>query len=268
MTDETVEHSLAGGVDQAGAVVRVGKTVRRPGGVNAEAVRLFLKYLERSGFRAAPRFLGMDRQGREILEYVAGDVAVPPFPDWAADEELLVSVAQMQRALHAAAVGFALPEGVVWRERRLPPGAEGDLVCHTDLCLENVVVREGRAAAFIDFDLAVPADRLFDIAVAVRHWVPLRAPSDITDARAESDLFRRFHLFAAVHGLSSDERGRVLDILLGFLDIALENIRASAEAGHPGYAGMWADGYEEMNRRSRDWIVAHRHQLAGGQGLG
>jgi hypothetical protein len=268
VTDETVEHSLAGGIDQAGAVVRVGETVRRPGGVNAEAVRLFLKYLERSGFRAAPRFLGLDRQGREILDYVAGEVAVPPFPDWAADEDLLVSVAQMQQALHAAAVGFELPDGVVWRKRRLPPGAEGDLVCHTDLCLENVVVREGRAAAFIDFDLAVPADRLFDIAVAVRHWVPLRAPSDITDARADSDIFGRFHRFAAVHGLSSDERGRVVDILLGFLDIALEDIRASAEAGHPGYAGMWAAGYEEMNRRSRGWITAHRHRLADGQGRG
>ncbi len=263
-----MEHSLAGGIDQAGAVVRIGETVRRPGGVNAEAVRLFLNYLERSGFQAAPRFLGMDRQGREILDYVAGDVAVPPFPDWAADEELLVSVAQMQRELHAAAVGFELPEGVVWRERRLPPGAEGDLVCHTDLCLENVVVRGGRAAAFIDFDLAVPADRLFDIAVAVRHWVPLRAPSDVTDARADSDLVGRFHRFAAVHSLSSEERGRVVDILLGFLDVALNDIRASAEAGHPGYAGMWAAGYEEMNLRSRDWIAANRRRLANGQGPG
>ncbi|MFG2407554.1 phosphotransferase [Streptomyces brevispora] len=268
MPDETVEHALAGGIDQAGAVVRVGETVRRPGGVNAEAVRLFLTHLERSGFRTAPRFRGMDRQGREILDYMAGDVAVPPFPDWAADEELLVSVAQMQRALHAAAVGFELPEGVVWRGRRLPPGAEGDLVCHTDLCLENVVVREGRAAAFIDFDLAVPTDRLFDIAVAVRHWVPLRAPSDIADARADCDLFSRFRHFTDAHRLSSAERGRMADILLGFLDIALEDIRASAEAGHPGYAGVWAAGYDEMNRRSRSWIVAHRRRLVDGQGLG
>lgn len=266
MTDEAVEHSLAGGIDQAGAVVRVGETVRRPGGVNKEAVRLFLQYVQRSGFRAAPRFLGTDRQGREILDYVAGDVAVPPFPDWAADEGLLLSVAETQRDLHAAAAGFALPKGIGWRERRLPPGAEGDLVCHTDLCLEYVVVRGGRAAAFIDFDLALPADRLFDIAVAVRHWVPLRTPSDITDARADSDLCGRFHRFVAVHGLSSDERERVVDILLGFLDVALEDIRASAGAGHPGYAGMWAAGYEAMNRRSRSWIMAHRHQLTDGEG--
>lgn len=266
MADDVVEHSLTGGIDQAGAVVRVGETVRRPGGVNADAVRLFLGHLERSEFRAAPRFLGLDRHGREILDYVPGDVAVPPFPDWAADEDLLVSVAGLQRALHAAAVGFELPEGVVWGGRRLPPGAEGDLVCHTDLCLENVVVRDGRAVAFIDFDLAVPADRLFDIAVAVRHWVPLRAPSDITDARADSDVFGRFHRFAAVHDLTSDERRRVVDLLLGFLDIALADIRASAAAGHPGYARVWADGYEGMNRRSREWIAAHRGQLVEGWG--
>ncbi|MGC9543170.1 phosphotransferase [Streptomyces sp. UG1] len=257
-----MEHPLAGGIDQAGAVVRVGETVRRPGGVNAEAVRLFLRHLELSGFRAAPRFLGMDRHGREILDYVPGDVAVPPFPDWAADEELLVGVARLQRELRAAAAGFELPAGCVWRERRLPPGAEGRLVCHTDLCLENVVVREGRAVAFIDFDLAVPADRLFDIAVAVRHWVPLRDPSDIADARADSDLFGRFHRFAAVHGLTSGERERVVELLLGFLDIALEDIRASAAAGHPGYTAMWGAGYAEMNRRSRRWLAAHLRRLA------
>jgi Ser/Thr protein kinase RdoA (MazF antagonist) len=47
-----------------------------------------------------------------------------------------------------------------------PHGARGDLVCHTDLCLENVVVRDGRAATFIDFDQARPASPLFDIADA------------------------------------------------------------------------------------------------------
>jgi aminoglycoside phosphotransferase (APT) family kinase protein len=39
------------------------------------------------------------------------------------------------------------------------------LVCHTDLCLENIVVRQGKAVAIIDFDLATPADPLFDIAM-------------------------------------------------------------------------------------------------------
>ena len=256
-----MESPLAGGVDQAGAVVRLGDTVRRPGGDNAQAVRLLLAHLARSGFAGAPRFLGLDDRGREILDYLPGEVAIPPYPDWAADEELLVSVAELQRSLHGATAGFVLPAGLTWRERPLPPGAEGDLVCHTDLCLENVVVRGGRAAAFIDFDLALPVDRLFDIAVAARHWIPLRDPADIADARAGAKLFRRFRVFTDVHGLDATDRVRVVDLLLGFLEVSLRSIAAAARDGHPGYARMWADGYEGMNQRSRDWLISHRREL-------
>jgi hypothetical protein len=268
MTDSAVERPLAGGVDQAGAVVRVGETVRRPGGVNTGPVRLLLAHLDRVGFHGAPRFLGVDEQGREVLDYLTGEVAIPPYPDWAAKEELLVSVARLQRELHVATAGFTLPDGTAWTARRLPPGADGDLVCHTDLCLENVVVRDGRAAAFIDFDLAVPVDRLFDIAVAARHWVPLRDPADIADARAGTALFDRFRRFTAEHGLGDDERDRVVELLLGFLDVALEDIRAWSRAGHPGYAKVWADGYEDMNRRSRTWLISHRRELTAAPASG
>ena len=254
------EEMLAGGVDNVGAVVRVGDTVRRPGGPAAAPVRAFLQHLDRVGFAGAPRFYGVDEQDREVLDYMAGDVAVTPYPDWVAAEELLLSIAELQRDLHAAAAGFELPDGMAWPARRLPTGAAGDLVCHADLCVENVVVRNGCAVAFIDFDLATPADRLFDIAVAARHWIPLRDPRDITDARADTDLMARFKAFTDVHGLSADQRRQVIGMLGEFLDLALESTRKRAEAGHPGFARMWADGYEAMNRRSRTWLA---HQATG-----
>lgn len=256
------EEVLDGGVDQAGAVVRVGATVRRPGGRNAPAVRLLLAHLARTGFAGAPRFHGLDARGREILDYLPGDVAIPPFPDWAADEELLVSVARLQRALHTAAAGFTLPPGVAWSLPPLPDGAAGTLVCHADLCLENVVVRDGRAAAFIDFDLAMPVDRLFDIAVAVRHWIPMYPAEDVHDARRHADPGRRFRLFCDAHGLTAAERDRVLDLLQGYLVTALDGMRAKAEAGHPAYARIWRDGYPALNSRSRAWLRAHRAALA------
>jgi hypothetical protein len=260
-SDDLVEQPLTGGLDQAGAVVRVGTTVRRPGGPGALPVRRFLAHLGETGFAGAPRFHGLDDKGREILDYLPGDVAVPPYPDWAATTDLLLSVAALQRDLHRAAAGFQLPPGMNWPERTLPAGAQGELVCHTDLCLENVVVREGRACAFIDFDFATPADPLFDIAVAARHWIPLRDPIDIADARAGTDLIDRFARFTAVHHLGPAQRDRVTHLLLGFLDDSLVSIRAKAEAGHPGYAQTWAQGYEPMNRRSRAWLLECRTAL-------
>jgi len=64
-------------VPRCGAVrfstaVRVGDTVRRQPG--REFVRELLGFLERSGWGGAPRFLGVDEQGREILTFVDGYV--------------------------------------------------------------------------------------------------------------------------------------------------------------------------------------------------
>src|SRR3712207_8027153 len=48
-------------------VVRVGDTVRRPAGRWTPAVHALLAHLHEAGFRAAPRPLGLDERGREVL---------------------------------------------------------------------------------------------------------------------------------------------------------------------------------------------------------
>jgi hypothetical protein len=263
-----MEEVLAGGVDNVGAVVRVGDTVRRPAGPNAARVRRLLEHLERVGFEGAPRFRGVDDRGREVFDYIPGDVAVAPYPAWIADEDLLVDVARLQRELHAACRDFHLPDGEAWTRASLPPGAAGTLICHLDLCPENVVVREGRAAAFLDFDLAGQADPLFDIAIAARHWVPLRDPVDVADARAGADLVDRFGLFADAHRLDAVARDRLVGMLLPFLAGSLARMRVDVEAGHPGFTALWAEGYPDQNLRSRDWLARNRRRLAAGRPRG
>ena len=61
---------LGGNVTEA--VVRVGDTVRRPVGEWTPAVHALLHHLEDVGFSAAPRVLGIDAQGREVLTYCEG----------------------------------------------------------------------------------------------------------------------------------------------------------------------------------------------------
>ncbi|HEX7737187.1 MAG TPA: hypothetical protein VF458_20245 [Ktedonobacteraceae bacterium] len=50
-------------------IVRVGTTARRPPKDNAAFVHDWLLFLGDQGFPFAPRFLGMDEQGREMLSY-------------------------------------------------------------------------------------------------------------------------------------------------------------------------------------------------------
>jgi hypothetical protein len=62
------EELLTGG--HLNPVVRVGDTVRRTPGPWTPAVHLLLEHLERSGFDGAPRVLGFDDQGREVLSFL------------------------------------------------------------------------------------------------------------------------------------------------------------------------------------------------------
>jgi aminoglycoside phosphotransferase (APT) family kinase protein len=183
-----------------------------------------------------------------------GEVALPPFPAWVAGEAALTSVAELQRQLHDASRSYHHRADAVWYRPNLPPPAEVDIVCHNDLCVENVVFHNGRATAFIDFDFAAPADPLLDIAIACRHWVPLKDPIDVVDGFADVDQGRRFILYCDAYGVERLHRQQVLVQALDFLDRALVTMRAKADEGLTLYVAAWENGYEKQNRRSHEWL--------------
>ena len=76
MSEQQEEISLAGG--NMTPVVKVGNTVRRIPGPWSETVHGLLNHLEQQGFEGAPRFLGFNEQGREILTFIAGEVGNYP----------------------------------------------------------------------------------------------------------------------------------------------------------------------------------------------
>ena len=96
------EHALDGGNVAAG-VVRVGDTVRKPAGFWTPAVEALLSHLWRVGFTGAPRPLGRDGEGRHVLEYVPGPMAMDQ--PWL-DEAGLHRVGRLIRELHDASAGF------------------------------------------------------------------------------------------------------------------------------------------------------------------
>jgi Predicted choline kinase involved in LPS biosynthesis len=255
--------TLLGGLGNEGRVVRVGNTVRRPIGPWTPAVHALLRHLESVGFEGAPRVVGLDDDA-EILTFVPGEVAIPPFPLWSASDELLVSVALLQHRYHAAVADFRPAANAIWGDGPAPDDDAGSLVCHNDLCLENVVVRAGRAIGFIDFDFAGPVDPVWDIAIALRHWVPMWDPADLGEHHAGLDKVERCRRFFDAHRLHRHERIRALDALLAFSDRALHFVRTQAEFGHTGHRAQWDAGYEAKNRRAHAWVTNNREALSGG----
>ncbi len=172
---------LAGG-DVTEGVVRVGDTVRRPRGPWSSSVAAYLRHLERVGFEGAPRFLGIDEQGRDVLDFVPGEVPGQPVVEpWAATPAVLAAIAELLGRLHVASSSFVPPPGACWFgddvsvdfPAEVGPEPPADYVCHLDVTPQNVVFRDGLPVALVDFDLARPAARLRDVVNTAMWWVQL-----------------------------------------------------------------------------------------------
>jgi Ser/Thr protein kinase RdoA (MazF antagonist) len=139
-------------------VVRVEDTVGRPTGPHSPFVHALLRHLERAGFTAAPRFLGIDARGRGILSYRDGQLPDNLDPGWTDGQ--LAAAARLLRRFHDTTAGS-------------PLAGAADVVCHGDISPVNTVFIGGRPAALIDFDLARPGPRICDVAYGLFLWLNL-----------------------------------------------------------------------------------------------
>jgi hypothetical protein len=258
------EVPLPGGIANRGAVVRVGDTVRRPQRSTSPSTHALLGHLEAVGFDGAPRFLGIDEDGREILSFLPGTTVLAPYPAWALTDEALVSVADLLRDYHDAVAGFdATP--YVWP---LSPPApfRGTLVSHNDPNLDNVVFREERAVALIDWDLASPGSQLWDVGCAARMWAPVRPDAQIPDARRGQAL-RRLRLFVDAYGLPAEDRPRLISAIAANQEWFRRLIQELIAGGHVAFLDYW-----ETERRSRaevfdSWLAENESAVRAALGL-
>ena len=81
--------------------------------------------------------------------------------------------------------------------------APGEVICHNDVCPENVVYRGGTAVALLDFDFAAPGSRVYDLARLALMTVPVDTPEDAArTGRGDLDPFARLRVVADAYGLA------------------------------------------------------------------
>ncbi len=85
--------------------------------------------------------------------FIDGEVPVAPYPDWSQSDTALASIARLLRG--CATPPAVRPNGLSWHDSLADP-AGGTLVCHDDVCSENVVFRDGIADALLDFEFDAP----------------------------------------------------------------------------------------------------------------
>jgi hypothetical protein len=217
---------IGGNVSDA---TRVGDTVRRRAGPWTPAVHAVLRFLENAGFEA-PRARGMDEKGREILEYIDGDAHSgwpDPIPDWVVDDDHVAAGARLLRRYHDLVQDFEAPVEARWR---LVAPTAPEIICHNDWAPWNALFRERRLAAMLDWDMAGPGTRLWDVANGAYSWVSLFSRPG---GPAIEEQARRLRLFCDAYGLS--ERASLLDVLKERSLFMSEFIAEQARLGDKGF---------------------------------
>ncbi|QJW37370.1 aminoglycoside phosphotransferase family protein [Cellulosimicrobium protaetiae] len=267
---DDVEVPLLGG-DVSDGVVRRGGTVRRPRGPHSPAVEAYLLHLEAAGFERAPRFLGVDDDGREVVTFLPGEMGGRPPHAWATDEDLLVQLGEWLRDLHAVSCDVVLPEGVSWPERvqfaEVPDVFDvPDVVGHNDLTVENALfVPAGddpqgpyRLVGVIDFDMAAPTTRLLDVATSLLYWAPVAPPEARPAVLRGLDAPRRTRILTEAYGLDRAERLALLDVLAQRFARSWYAMRHAAQARGGGWQRMWDDGVGDRIRENEAWFASQR----------
>jgi Ser/Thr protein kinase RdoA (MazF antagonist) len=239
-------------------VVRIGDTVRGPVGPWSPAVHALLRHFEQVGFNGAPRFLGIDDQGREILSYVEGEPAHAPVPS---GDDAVFELGALLRRMHDAQTGFA-PDGLPWQTAVGAPDS-GEVICHHDCFWPNVIFRAASPVALIDWDLAAPGARLEDLVSAANFWAPLR-PDEQSEAWGLPTERRpeRLRALCDGYGLAAAERLKLVDTVELLLERSIATYhRWGRDERRSGWGEMWDRDQDRYLQARRLWFEDHREEI-------
>lgn len=237
---------LHGGRDKDFEPVKIDNTVHRQLAENSAFVHKALKFLERSGFDWAPRYLGMDEQGREVLEYIDGYVPhgqeVPP-ATWSL--RTMQEIFRRIRVLHDITATSQL-------------SGSQECICHGDLSYANTVYRDGRAVAFIDWDWAHPGQRIDDVAYAVLQYLSI---GEFENASGPAERAQLAGELADTYGLDATARSKLVDRMLGLLIETRSKQLSDIEAGRPSALRLAEAGVPERMLKRHEWLLRNRRHF-------
>lgn len=245
---------LPGGKDEGAELVA--GTVRRPCRAWSSSVHHLLRHLEQRGFAGAPRVLGVDDCGREVLSYLPGETVgdAEPWPAWTHSDVALDEMGRWLRGYHAAVADYVAPTDAVWREgRRWRPGL---VLGHGDPAPYNAVWAGDHLVGLVDWDNAGPVEAADDLAGVAFSWTPLHA-REVVEREGFIDFSRRrerLERLLGAYGWSGTTADMLARIEVRIAD-QVEAMRATAAAGDPAYEQMLAAGLDDRLESARTGLA-------------
>ena len=237
------EESLEGGRGQDAPPIKIGDTVRRNASKRSAYVHDVLEFLESADYAWSPKFLGVDEQGREILEYIDGYVPHGqdvPNETWSL--ETMEETFKKIREFHDITAGTALAESK-------------ECVVHGDLGYYNTVYENGRGIKFIDWDFARPGKRISDVAFALNQYLSIGEYEGDGGPKERAALARKL---VDAYGLSAEQRMVLTQQMLNEFIGAINNQVAEARKGKLSAIKLVEAGVPERLKNRHDWLERNR----------
>lgn len=261
MPNHKNEEKLTGG--NVSNVYRSGDTVRRVLKPNSTNIHKLLKHLENKGFKYAPKFLGIDEKGREILSYIEGEAGNDPLKEYMWSDEVLKEIAKMLRLYHDAVSDFPFSDD--WKPIDNTPD-KVEVLCHNDFARYNIIFNGERPIGIIDFDVAGPGPRLWDIAYTLYTCVPLsRFYHSETGEKVyynslqhANRIKQRVKLFFESYGVEMEQD--FLEMMLLRLEGLCKTIIRKANDGDIAFRKMVDEGHLEHYQDDIKFIREHREE--------
>jgi aminoglycoside phosphotransferase (APT) family kinase protein len=236
-----------GGINR---VVLIGDAVHRPSAPWSAATRELLSLLHSEGL-PVPAWRGTDEQGRDVLDYLPGEVGHYPLSEAVRGEAALVSAARLLRRFHDVSVPLVTRD-LPWQHAPLP---DAEVIVHGDYAPYNLVFADERVVGIIDVDYARPGPRTFDLSYAIYRFAPLASADDGWGTLPERAA--RVRLFCESYGLDAcdvaESVAAVVPRLLGHVSY----MREEAAAGSEAFARHLAEGHAELYSRDASYVTAH-----------
>jgi hypothetical protein len=236
------EEKLTGG--NMADVARIGDRVYRSTGFWSPTVHRLFQHLQNKNFLYSPKFFGLEQE-REVLEFIPGIVPQYPLADFVLSHDSISRAAKMLRGFHDATQDFLHLLTDRWQVPELAR-EPAEVICHNDFSPYNTVFRDGLPIAMIDFDVAAPGPRVWDLAFAAYRFTHL---CEISDGLKISEFMLRdeIKLFCTEYGLANEHE--VLETIPVRLMVLCATIERLASEGHPGVIKNVEDGHLDFYRR-------------------
>lgn len=155
------------------------------------------------------------------------------------------------REFHDAVADFVPPADAQWQV--VYPQAGDEIIVHHELAPWNLAAGE-QQWAFVDWDVAAPGTRLWDLAYAAHGFVPLSADP----ALRRGDPGARLRTLVDTYGLDESERCELVDLLGQRTRAMYDFLAEQAGKGVEPWAQLWRDGHGEVWRSNTDYIRQNR----------